>query len=329
MKNTLFPTQDIEDIFLIIDGHALIYRTFFSFPRNIVDKNGRLVNAVYGFTRVLLTTLRNFDPKWIAVAFDSKEETFRKKKCEEYKANRKKMPDELIAQLDDIHKIVDILNIPRFEIPGFEADDIIGTLAKKIATEKRKVIIVSGDKDLFQLVDENIHVWLPGAGSYSKDKEYTRKDVYLKLGVWPEQVVDLKALMGDPSDNIKGVKGIGPKTAVSLLKTFKNIKNLYKELDKIKDLDKKEQLEIIKKNNWPIKPKVLENLLKYKQDAFLSYELAKIDTNLDIDFDLEKCKVSSYDKQKAIEYFKNLGFNSLIKYLPMDKFEEDVVQSLF
>jgi len=318
--------------FLLIDGHAVIYRAFYAFPKQLTDPTGRLMNAVFGFSRIVLTAIRNFGPEYIAVTFDHPKPSFRKKDFADYKAHREEMPDELKPQIEIIKEVVKALNIPQYEIEGYEADDLIGTVSRKIdeiANKKPKqvkakdkiytqvlTIIVTGDQDTFQLVDNNTHVWLPGRGKRQQDKEYDAEDVKGKIGVGPEKVIDLKALMGDSSDNIPGVKGVGPKTALKLLEAFGDLDGVYQAVE-----------------SGEAEKSFRENLInKLKQDkdnAYLSKQLATIDINVPLEFDLPACKVSGYDKTKAVEIFKKLDFNSLLQLLPEDEFENLVQDTLF
>jgi len=300
-------------MFLLIDAHALIYRSFHALPKTLISPQGQLTNAAYGFTRVLLSTINEFQPQYLAVAFDHKDKTNRKAEYQEYKANRVEMPEELKPQIDLCKQVVRAMNIPLFEKSGFEADDLIGTISRILNKNKSTLtMIVSGDKDLFQLVDGNTHVFIPARGKFSQDKEYDREAVIKKMGITPEQVVDLKALMGDASDNIPGVAGIGPKTAVSLLKSYQNLAGVYQALAEER-----------------ISGAVAKKLTKDKEQAFLSQKLATIDVQVEIDFDLEKSVVTDYDKTKVVELFDNLGFKSLVKNLPADKFESQLQEALF
>jgi DNA polymerase-1 len=314
-------------IFLLFDGHAVIYRAFYALPK-LTDPQGRVVNAAYGFSRILLAAINEFKPKYLAVTFDHHKPTFRHKEFEDYKAQRPEMPDELQPQIPLVKEIVKVLNIPQFEIEGYEADDLIGTLSYKLdhnpqelkADKKLLSIVVTGDKDLFQLVDDNTHVWLPGRGR-KKDTEYDREKVIQDLGVKPEQVVDMKALMGDPSDNIPGIKGIGQKTAVKLLNEYFTLENLFKAVDKI-NLGSVE-------TSGLLRGALLTKLQGGKEVALLSKKLAKIDQDVPLNIDLSQCRVESYDKAKVVDLFKELDFNSLVTQLPGDQFEVDVQQALF
>jgi DNA polymerase I len=306
----------MSDTFLIIDGHALIYRAYHAFPKTLTSGSGQLTNAVYGFARILLKSIHDFDPEYLVVAFDHKEKTFRHEKFEDYKAHRPPMPDDLISQIDMVFKVVKSMNIPTFQVAGFEADDLIGTLTLLNEPKGIENLVVTGDKDMFQLVTDQTHVFIPGRGRFSKDKEYTPDAVLKKMFVRVDQIVDLKGLMGDSSDNIPGVKGVGPKTAVKLLNEFDNLENIYKAVEETPE--------------HPLFKKALfKKLVEKKELAFLSQDLATIKRDIPVSYELESCRVKSYDKQTVVKLFEELNFNSLLKFLPEDEFESSVQDSLF
>jgi DNA polymerase-1 len=304
-----------KSLFMLIDGHAIIYRAYHAFPE-LTTPTGMLANAIFGFTRILLTVIRDFKPRYLAVAFDHPEPTFRHKDFAAYKAHREKMPDDLIPQVDEVKKIVTTLNIPQFEMGGFEADDLIGTLSlqSELLADEVETLIVTGDRDLLQLVTDHTHVFIPGRGKHSVNTEYDPATVLQIMGITPEQVTDYKALMGDPSDNIPGVKGVGPKTAVTLIKEYGCIEKLY---------------EVIDTGTIDLKPALLEKLVRDKDSAFLSKKLATVERHSPIKLDLNSCRVSGYDKDEAAEVFEGLGFKSLIGALPADDFEIGVQNALF
>ncbi|KUK79819.1 MAG: DNA polymerase [Microgenomates bacterium 39_7] len=314
-------------IFLLFDGHAVIYRAYYGLPP-LTDAQGRTVHAAYGFSRIVLSAINEFEPTYLAVTFDHPKPTFRHQKYKEYKAHRPKMPDDLQPQIPMVKDITSALNIPAFEIEGFEADDLIGTLSywldhqpeKLKVTEDILTVIVTGDKDMLQLVDDNTHVWIPGRGRQS-DIEYDATTVKEKMGVTPSQIVDMKALMGDASDNIPGIKGIGKKTAVKLLMEYGTLDQLLEEVEAIEREEKKP--------NDLLKGSLLKKLMAGKDLAYLSKKLAKIDRDAPIEVDLNLCKVENYDKTKVVELFKELDFTSLLSLLPSDKFESEVQQALF
>lgn len=304
--------------FLLVDAHALIYRAYYAMP-DLTDPEGHLVNAVFGFSKMLLNAITYFDPEYAAVCFDHPKPTFRHKKFDGYKAQRAKMPDDLIPQIQIVKDVVSALGIPKFEIEGFEADDLIGTVNCKVEDMDRQLltIIVTGDQDSFQLVDNDTHIWMPARGKQKGDIEYDAALVEKKLGIKPIQVIDLKALMGDNSDNIPGIKGIGPKTAVTLVKRFNTVEKIYEFLKEHPEGDE------------TIKGALLQKLLNGEESALMSKDLATIECGAPIDFDLENCRVTAYDKNKVIEIFQSLGFKSLISTLPKDAFETSVQEALF
>lgn len=314
-----------KPLLLLIDGHALIYRAYHAFP-GLSTKDGTLVNAVYGFSRIVLTAIRDFEPRYIAVAFDLPQPTFRHIAFTDYKANRAEMPDDLKPQIELVKQVVRALNIPLFEVAGYEADDVIGTLCRQLAEQRDRYpevtgLIVTGDRDAFQLVnDDVIHVWLPARSKQQLDQEFDPKAVELKMGVRPDQIVDLKALMGDASDNIPGVPGIGEKTAVKLLQEFDTLSGVYEAV--ARSSPEHPASSVLTKS-------VLAKLIAGKDSALLSQDLARINTQAPVTLDLEACQVTSYDKAQAAELFKQLQFASLIPLLPNDEFELGVQAALF
>lgn len=316
--------HDERDHLVLIDGHALIYRAYHAFP-GLSTNAGELVNAVYGFSRILLTAIRDLSPTYLAVAFDSKGPTKRAEQYTEYKAQRAPMPEDLRPQIDRVKAVVTALNIPQFAVPGFEADDLIGTVVTQVATKEKLCdqllsIIVTGDKDLLQLVDDCTHVWMPGRGAGNQDTQYDADQVFKKLGVTPAQVVELKALMGDSSDNIPGVKGVGKKTAEKLIAEYGSIDALYAQVDHLKKTSQEDPV---------LKGALLSKLIADRETAFLSRELATIDRAAPIEFDLTACKVTDYNKQAVTEVFEELGFHSLLGLLPKDDFELAVQGALW
>lgn len=323
-----------KPLFLIVDGHALIYRAYHAFP-GLTDPTGRLVNAVYGFTRILLAAIRDLKPEYLAVAFDSKGLTKRAQELDaKYKAHRPPMPEDLREQVQIVKDVVDAFNIPRFELEGYEADDLIGTISRRVAEGNGvtkgvvapngiKTMILTGDKDLFQLIDEAVHVWLPGRGKGSYDEEIDEARVVEKLGVTALQVPELKALMGDASDNIPGVSGVGPKTAALLIQKYSDLDGVYQAVEQAKDADKATQ------KAAGFSPKLLEKLIEEKDVAYLSRQLATIDRESPIEFLLAPCRVVEYDKQRVMDLFTALDFKSLQYLLPKDEFELGVQKALF
>jgi len=318
MSSELF--SDPKPTFLIVDGHALIYRAYHALTM-ITDSEGNPAGAFYGFLRILLSVLDQVQPECWLVAFDDKAKTKRQAKYEFYKANRPPMPEDLIPQIAKIREAVTLLGAPVRQMPGVEADDIIGTVSREVSeTGQASVLILTGDKDSFQLVDDNIHVLTPntGRGRQGKERmiEYNPVLVEQKMGVPPSQIVDFKALAGDNSDNIPGVGGIGPKRAVELLKKFGSLDAIYKAIDQDNVAD--------------IRASTLSLLINDRENAFISQELARIDRYVDgIDFDFASCKVTDYDKEAVSEFLLKYGFKSLLKYLPQDEFDTGLQETLF
>jgi DNA polymerase-1 len=316
---------------VLIDGHSILFRAFHAYPL-LTTKSGELVNAVYGFTNILLTVIKDLEPTHIAVSFDLAEPTFRHEEYEGYKASRPEAPEELVSQMDRVKQVVEVINIPIFEKVGFEADDVIGTLARKATVSKiqkssstsrygksksqipnLEVVVVTGDRDAFQLVDERVKVYMPARGKQSS-KIWDAADVREFYGLEPEQLIDFKALAGDPSDEIPGIRGIGPKTATKLLQKYSTLEKVYKNLSSIK-VDFGEA--------------VFKKIQDGKKSAKMSKKLAKIVTNVPIKLSLKACIVHDYDKSKTLEMFKKLEFKSLIGKLPNDSFEQMVQEELF
>lgn len=280
----------------LIDGHALAYRAYFALTAGTgagrwQTSSGEPTAGVYGFTSVLLKILEQERPDYIAVAFDTGK-TFRDEMYPEYKATRAKMPDDLRLQIERIRQVVDTFNIPRLELEGFEADDVLGSAAKRAVEQGLGVKIITGDRDLLQLVDERIIVNLPGR-SLSEAKDYLPQDVKEYLGVRADQVVDFKALVGDKSDNIPGVSGIGEKTAASLLDSYDTLEGVYEHLDELS-------------------AGVRKKLEQGRDNALLSRKLAKIVIDLEIPLQLERARPEKYDPEKVEELFRELEFRSLL-----------------
>lgn len=288
--------------FMLVDGHALMHKGFHAIPFLSTSK-GEPTNAIFGFTTILLNAIKEIKPYCIAVAFDLPKPTFRHKEYEEYKAHRKPAPDDLTMQIPRVKEVVHTLNIPIYEQEGYEADDLIGTLAKKIENEQEDmdVVIVTGDLDTLQLVTKRVKVYTMKKG-LTDSVLYGPKEVEDRYGLKPVQLLDYRALKGDPSDNIPGIKGIGDKTATDLLQKFKTLDDIYKSVEKGK--------------TDGIKPKALELLKDQEEQAYLSRKLSKIITDIDIDVDVEDCRLRDYDTQKVVKLFQDLEFKSLIKKLP-------------
>jgi len=284
---------------VIVDGHAIIHRAYHSIPP--LTSNGQPVNGLYGFYSMLLTALNTLDPKYLVVCLDSPGPNFRNHEFLGYRAKRKPADADLISQLPLLKSTLEQANIATFSMGGFEADDLIATITvkalRKITKNKRKlvdkVVIITGDKDLMQLVDNQVSLFVPIRG-LSETKIFNPEDVQEKLGVLPTQVIDLKALMGDMSDNYPGVAGIGPKVATDLLSEYQNLDNIYHHLDQIK-------------------PSVREKLEKDKDNAYLSQKLATLISNIPLTFKLSSAKLTPTSFQNLISLFKIYNFKSLIQ----------------
>ena len=282
-------------IIYLLDGHALAYRAYFALTRGsssaFTTHAGEPTAGVFGFTSILLRLLEQDHPEYLAVTFDTGK-TFRDKLFPDYKGTRAKMPEDLRPQMERIRQIVDSFNIPRLELEGYEADDVLGSLSRRLASEGFGVKIITGDRDLLQLVDDRILVNLPGK-TLAEAKDYFPKDVVEYFGVKPEQVVDFKALVGDKSDNIPGVAGIGEKTAVSLLQTYDNLDGIYSHLGVISESTRR-KLEVNKEN------------------AYLSQKLATIVTDLLVKLDLDMARTEHFDPARVEALFRELEFRSLM-----------------
>ncbi len=279
----LKPENSKKPILLLVDGHSLAFRSFYAFSKGIdgglTTKEGFPTSVTYGFLKSLLDNCKNISPEGVCITFDTEKPTFRHELDPNYKANRDVAPDVFFQDIEQLEIILEeSLNLPIFKSPGYEADDLLGTIANDASSKGWCVNILSGDRDLFQLVDDqkDIYVLYMGGGPYAKSGNPTlmnENGVKEKLGVAPERVVDLKALTGDSSDNIPGIKGVGPKTAINLLKENDTLDGIYQSLDKIQQNNDK-------KYKGFIKGSVIEKLRNDKHNAFLSRDLAKINTEV-------------------------------------------------
>lgn len=262
---------------LLIDGNALMHRAYFALP-DFKTKSGTPTNAIYGFFTMLDRAIQDFRPDYLTVCFDTPKPTFRKKIFKEYQIQRPKMTQELGIQFPLVKQLLEKGGIFHEEKEGYEADDVIGSITKTVKNPNLKVLILTGDKDIMQLIDGNVYVITPQIG-FSKTKIYDHHGVLEKFGVEPEQIPDLKALAGDPSDNYPGAKGIGPKTASKLIQEFHSIENLFRNLESIKD----EKLKKILKKN--------------KKNILLCKKLAQLVTNVKITFRKESAKFHGFKKE--------------------------------
>ncbi|RME80610.1 MAG: DNA polymerase I [Caldilineae bacterium] len=281
---------------VLIDGHSLAYRAFFALPPDMATSRGELTNATYGFVSMLLNVLREQQPTHIAVAFDVGR-SFRQDHFEEYKATRERMPDELRDQITRIQEVIEAFNIPVFTAEGYEADDVLATLARQAARRDIPSLIVTGDRDLLQVVDDKIWVLTSGR-RFSDTIIYTPEKVIERYGLPPNKLIDLKALVGDKSDNIPGVRGIGEKGAKQLLLQWGDLDNIYRHIDDVTP------------------PRARKALLEHRDEAYLSRALGTIVDVPGIVLDLDACVVHDFDRQRVLKLLSELEFRSLIPRLP-------------
>ncbi len=297
---------------VLIDGNALVHRAFHALPA-LTSAKGVVTNAVYGFTSILLKMIRDIKPKYIAATFDLAGPTFRHEQFEEYKSHRIKAPDELYKQIPLVKKVLATFGIPVYELQGYEADDLIGTLAARAKKEKdTQVIIVTGDLDTLQLVDnKKVMVYTLRKGM-TDTVMYDADAVFARYGLTPVQLNDFRGLKGDPSDNIPGVPGIGEKTAAQIIQKFGSLDGLYKAIE-----GKVPKFQSLKFKSFKVSDKLKEKLLANKDQAYFSKQLSQIICDLEVDFSLAKADwQSNLNIQKIESIFKDLAFFSLIKRLP-------------
>lgn len=320
---------------VLVDGNAVLHRAYHALPP-LTTKSGQLVNAVYGFTSMLMRVVNELQPQYLIVCFDRPTPTFRQTIYVAYQHKRPKTDEELVGQIELVHELVRAMNIPIYEKDGFEADDVIGTLATQATSDIRilgdydikkkkgknkkahnipvsqypniNVIIVTGDRDLLQLVNEKISVYMMTKG-LSESAMYDAKTVQEKFGIKPAQIIDYKALIGDSSDNYAGVPGIGPKTASGLIKKFGNLDNIYQKLQQVK------------------KEKLINLLKEGKESAYLAQQLASIVTKAPVRLNLKEAKLPDLASEKSLAMLEKLEFYSLVKRLTGKNGEEQKPQS--
>jgi len=286
-------------LLLLFDGNALVHRAFHALPPLTVSKTGEMVNAVYGFANTLLKEMAELKPTYWAVAFDRPAPTFRHEMFEEYKAQRPKAPEELKTQIKRVHQLVAAFHIPIFEMDGFEADDVLGTLSKQASEQGIETIIVTGDNDILQLVMPGVKTLAPRR-TLSDTVLYDEEAVEQKYGIKPERITDFKALVGDASDNIPGIPGIGGKTAARLIQKYGSLEEIYARIDEIT-------------------PGKLQAVLRQHQSqALQNKELVTIVRDVPVTLSLEACQVSNYDRDKVVELFRELEFIKLVPRLPQE-----------
>lgn len=284
----------MEKLLIIIDGNSLMNRAYYALPE-LMNKKGQHTSAVYGFANILFRLLDTYRPTHISVAFDLKAPTFRHLQYKDYKGTRKGMPEELREQVEPLKKLIDAFGINRLEIEGYEADDIIGTVSTFCADKGYKVMIITGDKDALQLASSNIRILFTKKG-ISELEEYGYDEMIDRYGITPSQFIDLKGLMGDKSDNIPGVAGIGEKTGIKLIQEYDSIENIYQNLDSIS-------------------PNVKKKLEESYEIALLSKSLATIMTDIPIELSEEELRLKEMDNDKLLEIFNEFEFNTLITRL--------------
>lgn len=288
---------------LILDSHSLMYRAYFALPP-LINSEGIHTNAIYGFTTMLLKMKDELKPDYIVAAFDRKAPTFRHDEYKDYKAGRKKMPEELVEQFPIVKELLNLMAIDIFEVDGFEADDLIGTLSVFAEEKGIEVYIVTGDKDALQLATDNVKVVINKKGMSEKEI-YDHNRMVEELGVTPTQFIDVKGLMGDTSDNIPGVPGIGEKTAYKLIKEYGSVENVLQNIDDIHGI------------------KLKKNLMEYSEQAIFSKKLATIMKDVPIEIDMESIKSKeNFNVNELRQLFFKLKFKSLIDKIPMTKQSE-------
>lgn len=294
---------------IIFDGNAIMYRAFHALPP-LTTKSGEPINAVYGLISMLINIVDSLKPTHIIFCFDEKERTFRQDLLPTYQSQRPETPSELIPQFQKARDFLKSINIPIYSKPGFEADDVIGTIATVSTME---TVIVTGDRDILQLVndDKDIKLFMP-IGGLSNGKIFAEKETFERMGVLPNQIPDYKALVGDPSDNYFGIAGIGPKTASTLLAKYKTLDNIYEHTDDIAE-------------------KLREKLINGKESAYLSYKLATIVRDVPVEFDINDADKLDLVSSQVLSLFEDYGFKTLtarIKKLG-EQIEKEKQGSLF
>lgn len=278
--------------FVLIDGNAILHRAYHALPP-LTSKNGDVANAVYGFFSMVINLLKEYKPDYISVCFDRPKPTFRQELFVGYQQHRPRMADDLVPQIATVHEVLEKMGVPLFELDGYEADDLIGTIANQVQSGEIETIIVSGDRDLLQLVNRHVKVLAPITG-LTKTILFDVKEVGEKFGIKPSQVVDYKALVGDPSDGYPGVSGIGPKTAGELLRTYDTFENLYQHVGDLPE-------------------KIAAKLATDAEQAALAKRLATIVRDAPVRLNLSACDVKNLDMEALKMSFEELGFKSLVK----------------
>ena len=286
---------------ILIDGNSILNRAFYGIMGNkmLTTSDGKYTTAVYGFLAILFKVLEDIKPEYLMITFDLKAPTARHKMYDGYKATRKGMPNELAEQMPILKDILKSMNITVIEKEGYEADDVLGTIAKRAEKKSFDVTIVSGDRDTFQLASSRVKIRIPHTKMGKTETEtFDREEVLKKYGVTPKQLIEVKGLQGDTSDNIPGVPGVGEKTALELIKKYKTIDGIYEAIEKEQD---------------DLKPKIKEKLIENKDLAMLSRTLGTINLEVPIEEDLEEFKIKEWNKEEIFTKFKELNFNRFIE----------------
>jgi DNA polymerase-1 len=289
----------------LIDGSSYIYRAFFASPPAF-NLSGFPTNATYGFINFMLKLVRQHRPEYIAVILDAGRQTFRNQMFLDYKSNRRQAPANLVLQLPDIRRVLDALNIVALELQDYEADDLIGTLCARLGGDCCDFIVVSSDKDLMQLVTNNVSLL-----DYMRERWIGPQEVIARFGVEPDRVPDVLGLMGDAVDNIPGVKGVGRKTAIALMQCFRDLEDLYGHMDRLEQ------------TNLRGMARLREALKAGKETAFLSRDLATINTNVPMTINLKELRLKGPNRDKLRSLFAELGFNNLVKLLDYGRVTSD------
>ena len=281
---------------MLLDGNGLIYRGYFALPPLTTSK-GELVNAVFGFCSIVLRGIADIKPDYVAVAFDLQGPTFRHEQYAEYKATRQRMPDDLRDQFPKVREVVKALRIPVYELAGYEADDVIGTITVDAERRGLDTTIVTGDLDMLQLVTDHTRLMTTRSG-VENTILYDPARIAERFDLVPAQMIDYKALKGDPTDNIPGVPGVGEKTAAKLIREFGTLEALYERIDEVKP------------------DKLRDKLVEHRDAVFMGKDLSTIVRDLPVDFDLEAARLGDYDRETVIRLFREYEFRSLIERLP-------------
>jgi len=285
---------------LLIDGHSQAYRAYFGVKTPLMTQRGELTTAVFGFTRKLLSVLRQYEPEYVAVAFDVGD-TWRHAEFPDYKATRERMPDDMRTQMERIEDLLRAFNIPIVTLAGFEADDVLGTLARQASQQGVDVYILTGDRDMFQLVDDRVRILYTRGGPNPTTDAYGPAEVEERYGLTTDQFVEMKALVGDTSDNIPGVHGVGEKSAVKFLHKYGSIDGLYAHIDEVRG------------------PKTQANLRAAEEQVRRNLRLVTIGTDLDVAFDPERFRLKDWDRAGLRRLFEELEFRSFIRELNLDE----------